>query len=290
MDTSGIYISTAGKGSDIWGLTFDRIDGKFALPSDKSAGTVIDGFQPNSPRAILSAHDKVYVLNSNKIIDPSSGRITYAPLTLHSYKIDESLPHLLKKESFIFLRDAFNPLAMALRKNGYLAVLTGGIHGFGLAPSIEVISQNFAPARTSIPIVGENTIDSKAFVPASFSDLPILNDRYALVGSADGSGRVAIVDLNWTKGSSAKFVTVLEGHNIAGILKGQDEASAYVLSSSGYVKKMSFDFSDGSVKLGPSYRFANQFSKNFRIGQYSNGLIVAGPGGYHRIPEHYLAE
>ncbi len=290
VNTSGIYVSNSGKGEDIWGLTFDRIDGKFALPSDKSTGTAIDGFQPNSPRAILFVQDKVFVLNSNKVIDPISGRVTYAPLTVHSYKIDESLPYLLKKDSFTFLRDAFNPLAMAFRKNGYLAVLTGGIPGLGLPPSIEMISQNFAPVRTSIPIVGENTVDSKVFMPASFSDLPILNDRYALVGSADGSGRVAIVDLNWTKGNSTKFVTVLEGQNIAGILKGQDGSSAYVLSSSGYVKKMSFDFSDGSVKLGPSYRFAGQFSKNYRIGQYSNGLIVAGPGGYHRIPERYLTE
>lgn len=290
VDTSGIYVSTAGKGDDIWGLTFDRVEGKYALLSVSATPSVIDGFMPNSPRAIHYSGNKVFVVNSNKVLDSSSGKLTYAPLTVHSYKIDDSLPYLLKKDAFIYLKNGFNPLAMGAKANGPLVILTGGLPGAGIAPTIELIPMDFSQARTSIPIAATTSVDSRPFVPSSFSELPILSERFVLVGSADGSGRIAIVDLDNAKGNSTKLVTVFDGHNIAGVLKGKDDSSAYVLSSSGYVKKVWFDFVNGKVKVGPSYKFGEQFSKNFRIGLYSTGIIVAGPNGYHRIPDHNLSD
>jgi hypothetical protein len=287
--------------------------------------TTVNSIQPNTPASMTTMGSRLIVVNANKALD-KAGKADFAPFTIHRYTVDAGgalTPEAVGDAQTIskitgtdnpnnaFLVDGhYNPAAIAAIDNDRFAVVeqglpmsksadggglpggnSSGIHVFkaadlqsGLNDGPDSAGSSFI-AFTDAPDPKNPGVD---FVANSSSQLSIIGNRYALIGSFDGSGRIAVVDCNATPPpvgtSRVQYIKIFEdGSDIASVVANPNGSFAYVISDTGKIRTVTVaqgaDFGKVSAietlaSVPPGASFPAAFA--------DSSVIAAHPGGYSK--------
>jgi hypothetical protein len=306
--------NVAGVGSDPSGG-----EGGAGGTSGETQVPAINGFTPNSP-ILGQIGNELYAVCSNDTLNRPAALegltpiIDFAPVSAHAFIInaDGSLspkagvsPQPISEEGNVsVLFGAFNPKAVADLGDGRIAILVQGVPGRGNSSTIQVLNtSNFESG------LGETAFSSYIdltdsgglnFFANNSGNLAIIHLEvqgadgpeavpHAIVGSADGSGRVALVNLapDVPEETRTTFISVYKDAELADIAAiVADGDRAYVVSDTGKIRTLFLADSaeaDGPKfgNVGPVHNL-NTVPPGTRMEAALSGssILVAQPGNY----------
>lgn len=286
-------------------VLFDELTFDFSFPlanvENPSEQQLISTLVPNTPVSMAVVGNTVYVLNANRAFNNQAALdgldvLDYAPATVHAYTLggDGSLtPATVGDVEMVVngeltpghaypLFGQYAPAAIADVGDGRLAVLIRGIGG-GDNPSKVIVFDPSDPGNTS----AEYSITDSAglnFWAGTSNQLNIVdyNDApHALVGAGDGSGRLAMVNLD---DGTTTYVGVFTGDaNVQSISVNATHNVVVVTSSNGEARTVNLGEVDeitGLPTVGQTHTIPADPKESAIIG---NNVIVAHPMSYTRI-------
>ncbi len=288
-------------------------DGRVALANLSGAAPAsVIHFTPNTPVSMVRSGTHLYVLTRNHAVNPVDGSLDLAPATILRYDVNAtngsltpvsigavqsnviagtSTPH-----NAYLMDGAYNPTALAVASDGRLVAVTQGIPGEN-ASSIHVFNPDMTSGITSGAGSSEIIISDAAnpdydFVASSSSQVALYGNN-AIVGSMDGSGRIAIVDVSAAGPSGGanrtRFVTVFDdGSDIANVVLNPNGQFAYVISDSGAIRAVTLTEGANFGKVGDTFSLASGVMPGTTIPAAfrSSSIIAARPLHYSRAEVH----
>jgi hypothetical protein len=266
----------------------------------------VNSFSPNTPVSMIHVGNQLFALTRNVAINPRDGSLDLAPATILAYDVDSSgeltaapvgavqeggvIAGTSDKHNAYLLEGTFNPTAIGATEDGRLVVVSQGIPGEN-ATSIQVLNADFTSGITSGAGSSEIVITDAAnpdfdFVANSASQVSIAGNL-ALVGSADGSGRVAVVDISAAGPSGGaprvRFVKAFDdGSDIANIVVDSN-SNAYAISDSGQIRSINLTAGANFGKVGEAVSLANvNAGSALPAALRAGSIVVAHPGGYSK--------
>jgi hypothetical protein len=282
-------------------------------------GFEVFGFNPNTPVSMLKADGKLYVLNANRVFnydaaaanaaDPEAEPkqvLDYAPASIHAFSIgaDGSLTPAQAGDQALMvgteskpghayvMNGSFNPSAMADLGDGRLAVVTRGLGSGNTSVlhvyNIEDFTSGLSGANSDIAITDGSALNFSINASPHLPIVELGGTPYALLGSNDGTGRVALVNLGKDVVDSERleFFGVFDGEtNVASIVPDGDRA--YVISDKGDIRPLYlFDNAEQGISfgsVGPVKKLATtDAGTHYVAGLSGNSLVAASPNNYSK--------
>ncbi len=285
-------------------VEFDALGFDFPFPlanvSAPENQAVVSSIQPNTPVSMTIVGDTLYVLNANMALNQQAALeglevLDYAPATIHAYTIGDGgslTPQPLGAVEMTVDGEAapghalplfgqYAPAAITTTPDGRLAVLIRGIGG-GDNPSRILLINPENPAESQ-----EITLSDSAglnFWAGSSNELPIVDFNgapHALVGAGDGTGRLAMVNLD---DGSTSYVGVFSGEaNITSVVVDTSGTQLVAVSDTGNVRSVNLaeiDDISGLPKVGQTHSIPAEPRLAALRG---NSMIIAHPTSYTQV-------
>ncbi|MDL1872644.1 hypothetical protein FBR05_10615 [Deltaproteobacteria bacterium PRO3] len=327
---SGVFAWSESNPGAATPVLFDRMQINLAgdiLPISLETHETVTSIRPNGPVSMVRVGSQLFVLSENRALNPSDARITNAPATIHRYNIapNGSLSPApvagVQPGNVIFgtntqtnaylIDGAFHPTAIGDVGDGRIAAVIQGSDDGTNRSSIRVLTTDFGaafnadpahpdePVSNTIDLIDSNTPGAPDFVVNSSSQVTITNIGgvpHALVGSADGSGRIAVVNLdrNYVE-NRVRFVNVLDDDNdfntdhgdVANIVARPDGSFAYVITDTGEARAVTLTPGASQFAVGNVYRITQSAPANgteLPSLFIDSSILTARPSGYSKAP------
>ncbi len=294
---------------------FQRTVGEEKLSISLSNHLTLNTIQPNSPVSMTWLGDTALVLNSNKATHPDESKeVLNAPLSIHPLQINEN-GNLTASDPYL-VDGAYYPTAIAAVDEERFVVVARGVDynlrgediqaaadakESGIIPpnpsKLLVYDKNFAPGfdpgpdsagAAEIPLADAANTE---FVANNARQVPVVQIDgvpHAIVGSADTTGRVAIVNLDRDPSkvfgeSRVEFRRAFDdGSDIANIVVSEDQKYAYVISSDGEVVTMTLDPAKNFRVTDSAKKLVDLVPDSgiLPAARSGNVMVVASPGTY----------
>jgi len=289
------------------------------LPNEAAQAGVdatVNSFSPNTAVSMVRVGNRLYTIERNLVLNATNGQIDMAPTTIHRWDVNGTNGHLTPTpigdaQSVNQVPGSSTASNAFLISGAYNATAIAGLGEDRIAAVIQGLPSDDADAEESSQlrvynldmtaglnapggVTTTSTISlsdsTGTFRANSSSQLSIVNNRFALVGSADGSGRIAIVDLNRDAppppATRARYVKVFEdGSDIANIVANPNGQFAYVISDSGQIRTVTLSEGDNFGKVGDSFTLSSVMSGTTIPAAFrANSVIAARPDGYSKAP------
>lgn len=327
---SGVFVWSESDPSAASPILFDRMQINLLgdiLPISLETHNTVTSIRPNGPVSMVRVGSQLFVLSENRALDPTDGRMTNAPATVHRYNIaaNGSLSPApvagvqpgnvvfgTNTQTNAYLIDgAFHPTALGDVGDGRIAAVIQGSADGTNRSSIRVMTTDFGPAFNADPahpdepvsdtidLIDSNTPGAPDFVVNSSSQVAITNIGgvpHAIVGSADGSGRIAVVNLDRnTVEDRVRFVNVLDDDNdfntdhgdVANIVTSPDGNFAYVITDTGEARAVTLTAGASQFAVGNVYRITSSSpvsGTELPSLFIDNSILTARPNGYSKAP------
>lgn len=281
-------------------VEFDQLDFTFPIPLANVPGSaeqpVVSSIQPNTPVSMTILGDTLYVLNANMAYNQQAALegldvLDYAPPTIHAYTIGDSgtlTPKAIFEEptepAFEFalpLIGQFAPAAINTTPDGNLAVLIRGIGGGDNPSKILVINPENPAESQEISITDSAGLN---FWAGPSNEMPIVDfngSPHALVGAGDGTGRLAMVNLD---DGSTSYVGVFSGEtNVVSVVVDTSGTQLVAVSDTGSIRTVNLgeiDEISGLPKVGEIHSIPAEPRLAALRG---NSMIVAHPTSYTQV-------
>ncbi|HKY62857.1 MAG TPA: hypothetical protein VJR29_05495 [bacterium] len=329
LSNSGVFVWNESSPGDATAVTFPRIafasflpDERFQLENEQT----LTGIRPNRPVSMVRQGNYLFTLSDPFALD-GDGSLTRAPAVVHRFTVGSNgaltpapIPTASGNPLVVagtddpanatVLAGAFRPTAIAAVGSDRIAVLVQGSEGLTSTSSLRLYTNDMAPtafeaAPNGDPVSNEITLPP-GFVSNSSSQLTIVEingQPHALVGSEDGSGRIAVVNLSSSFVPSEDRVHLInvfdEDHDltsdhgdIANIVVRPDGQFAYAISTDGKIRAVALsgtpgDTDSGFGAVGNIYNLTGSAPADGvqQPALFSNGAIVsARPLAYSKAP------
>ncbi len=286
-----------------------------SLGAANGTDATVWSIQPNNPVSMVRVGDQLLVLTANHTVNPQDGLIDFGPASVLRYNIAGSgaltasgmgaaSPTTIaggdQDHNGFVMDGVYNPSSIADLGDGRIAILSQGlpgensstIHVYNASDFSSGLNASGSSAGSPEIILSDLTgPDGPDFGSNSSSQLTIVGGRYALVGGADGSGRMAIVDLQRpapaSGGTRLRFVKIFDdGHDIANIVANPNGNYAYVVSDTGEIRTVTLTAGADYGKVGNIYTLASGLLAGTTIpaAWRASSIIAASPLQYHRAP------
>lgn len=315
LSNSGIYTTNEAGTGTVAVTSFDPIEihptGSavipFSLAGLNGADATLPTLQPNNPVSMLRIGNRVIVLNNNRIINTVDGTLDYAPATVHRYTINPSTGALVPEsagEAFsavvkagtsttsnaALLDGYYNATALGMIDANRFGVVVQGLPGEN-SSGIHIL--NAADLQSGLPEDPDRSGSFIAFadapdpanpdvdfVASDSSQLTVVHNRYALVGSFDGTGRIAVVDCNTEAAapgaSRIRYIRVFDdGSDIANIVAHPNGDFAYVISDTGKIRAVTLAEGPNYGRVGETFTLANFAPGSVSPAIYAADSVVA---------------
>jgi hypothetical protein len=327
LSNSGVFVWNESNPGEATNVTFPRIafasflpDERFQLENEQT----LTGIRPNRPISMVRQGNYLFTLSDPFALD-GSGALTRAPAVVHRFSIgsDGALtPAPITTGNPLVnagtetpanatvLAGAFRPTAITAVGSDRIAVLVQGRESVTSTSSIRLYSTDMAPtafdaAPNGDPVSNEISLPP-GFVSNSSSQLTIVEiggQPHALVGSEDGSGRIAVVNLSRSyvpAEDRIHFINAFDDDHdqttdhgdIANIVVRPDGQFAYAISTDGKVRAVTLtgDMNDPDSGFGAVGNVYNLTGSTPADGVQQpalfagGGIISARPLGYSKAP------
>lgn len=324
LSNSGVFVWNESDPGDATAVTFPRISFASFLPDERfqlENEQTLTGIRPNRPVSMVRQGNYLFTLSDPFALD-GNGTLTRAPAVVHRFSVGSNgalTPAPLATASgnplvnagttdpanATVLAGAFRPTAITAVGSDRIAVLVQGRESVTSTSSIRLYTTDMAPtafdaAPNGDPVPNEISLPP-GFVSNSSSQLTIVEiggQPHALVGSEDGSGRIAVVNLSRSFVPSEERVRMInvydEDHDqtsdhgdIANIVVRPDGAFAYAISTDGKIRAVSLAEGDNFGAVGQVFNLTGSAPADGvqQPALFSNGAILsARPLAYSKAP------
>lgn len=323
LGNSGIFITPENDANATSHVLFNpfqiRYDGSIlpiSLAGVNGTDATVNSFTPNTPVSMVRLGNQLFSLTQNRVVNhmgttsASDDTMDFAPATILRYGVSSSgalsatpigsagLGNVIAGSSdphnAYFMDGVYNPTAIGATEDGRLVVVSQGIPGAN-ASSIHVFNPDFTSGLTDGAGSSEIVLNDSAnpdfdFVVNNSSQVTLVGNT-AIVGSFDGSGRIAIVDVSAAGPSGGasriRYVKVYDnGSDIANIVANPSGQYAYVISDTGHIRTVTLTAGDNFGKVGNDYSLASGLMSGTTIPALfrANAVIAARPNGYSKAP------
>jgi len=304
-------------GSNVTPITLAgiQLDNAGTATEHASSGVdaVVNQFNPNTPVSMVRIGNHLYSLERNLVLNPTNGKIDLAPTTIHRWDVNATsgaltplaigatqsanhIPGSTDPSNAFLISGAYNATAIAALGTDRVAAVIQGLPGDEGSSQLRVYNLDLTPGLNSpggITTISTISLSDStgSFTANNSSQLAIYGDRYAIVGSADGSGRIAIVDCNRDApappANRARFVKAFDdGHDIANVVLNPNGQYAYVISDTGSIRTVTLTEGDNFGKVGDAFTLASGLHSGTVIPAAfrADSVIAARPDGYSKAP------
>lgn len=327
LSNSGVYVWNESSPEDATAVTFPRISFASFLPDERfqlENEQTLTGIRPNRPVSMVRQGNYLFTLSDPFALD-GSGALTRAPAVVHRFSVgsDGALTPApitvgnplvnagtSDPANATLLAGAFRPTAITAVGSDRIAVLVQGSESVTSTSSLRLYTTDMAPtafdaAPNGDPVSNEITLPP-GFVSNSSSQLNVVEiggQPHALIGSEDGSGRIAVVNLSRSFVAAEDRIRIVnvfdEDHDltsdhgdIANIVVRPDNAFAYAISTDGKIRAVTLTGSmtnpdSGFGAVGNIYNLTGSAPADGvqQPAILSNGAIVsARPLAYSKAP------
>ncbi len=329
LGNSGVFVWNESNPGAATPVLFDRMQMKLpdgsVLPISLENHQTVNSIRPNGPVSTVRVGNQLFVLSENRALD-GSGNMTNAPATIHRYNIasNGSLTPAPQNgvqpgnvvfgtsthNNAVLLDGSYHPTAIGDVGDGRIAAVVQGSSDGSNPSSIRVMTTDFGnafnadpahpdePVSNTINLIDSNTPGAPDFIINSSSQVTITNIGgvpHALVGSADGSGRIAVVNLdrNFVE-NRVRFVNVLDDNHdfntdhgdVANIVASPDGRFAYVITDSGEARAVTLSPGAQQFAVGGVHRLHSGSVSGFELPSLfiDSSILSARPNGYSKAP------
>ncbi len=324
LSNSGVFVWNESAPDEATAVTFPRISFASFLPDERfqlENEQTLTGIRPNRPVSMVRQGNYLFTLSDPFALD-GSGSLTRAPAVVHRFTVGSNgalTPAPIPTASgnplvnagttdpanATLLAGAFRPTAIAAVGSDRIAVLVQGRESVTSTSSIRLYTNDMSVAALDAapngdPVSNEISLPP-GFVSNSSSQLTIVDiggQPHALVGSEDGSGRIAVVNLSRSFVPSEDRVRMInvfdEDHDltsdhgdIANIVVRPDGAFAYAISTDGKIRAVSLAEGENFGAVGQVYNLtgsapADGFQQPALFA--SGAILSARPLAYSKAP------
>lgn len=322
LSNSGVYVWNESSPEEATAVTFPRISFASFLPDERfqlENEQTLTSIRPNRPVSMVRQGNYLFTVSDSFALD-GSGHLTRAPGVVHRFTVGSNgalTPAPITTGNPLvnagtttpanatLLAGAYRPTAIAAVGSDRIAVLVQGSEGVTSTSSIRLYTNDMAPtafdaAPNGDPVPNEISLPP-GFVSNSTSQLNIVEidgQPHALIGSEDGSGRIAVVNLSKSYVAAEDRIRMVnvfdEDHDltsdhgdIANIVVRPDGSFAYAISTEGKIRAVTLTSGDQFGAVGNVYNLTGAAPAD-GIQQpaiLSNGAIVsARPSAYSKAP------